>query len=68
LLPAINLFGYVQVKSLYGSGHFYTVLRESFPDQSGTHVDAAGSKVIVSRVNERDDMYDSLRLLFKAGR
>lgn len=68
LLPAVNLFGYVQVKSAYGSGHFYTVLRESFPDQNGTHVDSAGSKVVASRVNERDDIYDSLRLLFKAGR
>jgi uncharacterized protein len=68
LLPMINLFGYVQVKSAYGSGHFYNVLRDAFPDRTGPHADAVGSKVIPTRVNEREDIYDSLRLLFKAGR
>ena len=68
LLPLANLFGYVQVKSAYGSGHFYNVLREAFPDKGGKHSDDAGSKVAVSRVNDREDIYDSLRTLFKAGR
>ena len=30
ILPRINMFGYTQVKSAYGSGQFYPVLREEF--------------------------------------
>lgn len=68
LLPIVNLFGYVQVKSAYGSGHFLSVLREAFPDTGGKHGDERGSKVVTSRVNEREDILDSLRAMFKAGR
>jgi uncharacterized sporulation protein YeaH/YhbH (DUF444 family) len=65
LLPAANLFGYVQVKSAYGSGHFYNVLREQFPEKSSGDL---AQRVVASRVNDRTDIYDSLRALFKAGR
>lgn len=75
LLPAINMFGYVQVKSAYGSGHFLGVLKEAFPEQAmgfaagtGAAVGPDAGKVITSRVNDRDDIYESLRSLFKAGR
>jgi hypothetical protein len=70
LLPIVNMFGYVQVKSAYGSGHFHGVLKEAFPDRpgAGKHVDEAGSKVVLSRVNDREDIFESLRTLFKAGR
>lgn len=71
LLPMVNMFGYVQVKSAYGSGHFLSVLREAFPERAGSggpHNDALGSKVVTSRVNDRDDIYESLRTLFRAGR
>lgn len=65
LLPVVNMFGYVQVKSAYGSGHFYNVLREQFPDDS-TH--ELAQRVVASRVNDRGEIYESLRALFKAGR
>lgn len=82
LLNSVNLFGYCQVKSAYGSGHFLNVLREAFPNsafggadaggatvQSGaSSADSADSKVITTRVNEREDILESLRVLFKAGR
>ncbi len=67
LLPISNMFGYVQVKSAYGSGHFHGVLKEAFVDRAPAPGSDA-SKVVVSRVNEREDIMDSLRLLFKAGR
>lgn len=69
LLPVVNLFGYVQVKSAYGSGHFYNVLREQFPEQvAGAGWTDLSSRVVASRVNDRTDILESLRVLFKAGR
>lgn len=67
LLPISNMFGYVQVKSAYGSGHFHGVLKEAFVDKNPP-ADSDAGKVVVSRVNEREDIMDSLRMLFKAGR
>ena len=66
LLPVINQFGYVQVKSAYGSGQFHQVLRDAFPETSDESADAA--KVALARVNEREDVLDALRAMFKAGR
>jgi uncharacterized protein len=43
LLPRINQFGYVQVKSSYGSGQFYTVLREAYGDAATQPRQAASS-------------------------
>lgn len=72
LLPVANQFGYVQVKSAYGSGHFYNVLRETFPERSGaaagSTADDLAAKVVASRVNDRGEIYESLKALFKAGR
>ncbi|MBK7404641.1 MAG: DUF444 family protein [Phycisphaerales bacterium] len=65
LLGRCNLFGYVQVASAYGSGNFLSVLREAFPDGRR---DEEGEKLILSKVNGRDDILESLRTLFKAGR
>jgi uncharacterized protein len=65
LLPVCNLFGYCQVASAYGSGSFYGVLGEAFPDGAA---DADGPKLITSKVNGRDDLFESLRTFFKAGR
>jgi uncharacterized sporulation protein YeaH/YhbH (DUF444 family) len=65
LAPIVNLFGYCQVTSPYGSGSFLNVLREAFaPGKAGD----AGQKVVTSRVNDRDDIYESLRTFFKAGK
>jgi uncharacterized sporulation protein YeaH/YhbH (DUF444 family) len=67
LLPRINMFGYCQVASPYGSGSFINVLRESFGG-GGEGGAAASEKVVTSRVNGRDDIFESLRTFFKAGK
>jgi len=65
LLPRCNMFGYCQVASAYGSGNFINVIHEAFPDG---RADEQGPRLITSRINGRDDIYESLRTLFKAGR
>jgi hypothetical protein len=65
LLPVCNTFGYCQVASAYGSGSFINVLHEAFPDGAA---DELGPKLITSKVAGRDDLYESLRTFFKAGR
>lgn len=65
LLPISNMFGYCQVTSSYGSGSFLGVLNEAFP---GGFPDESGPRLVTSRVNGRDDLYESLRTLFKSGR
>jgi uncharacterized sporulation protein YeaH/YhbH (DUF444 family) len=59
LLPLLNMFGYCQVASAYGSGNFINVLHEHLSDAEG---------VITSRVNTKDDIYDSIKTFFTAGR
>ena len=68
LLPVVNLFGYCQVKSAYGSGQFLNVLREAFPEKPDASDDDPSARVIATRVNEREDILESLRHFFKAGR
>lgn len=63
LLARCNMFGYCQVASPYGSGSFINVLRESFPPEG-----ADEHKVVTSRVNGRDDIFESLRTFFKSGK
>ncbi len=65
LLPMSNMFGYCQVASAYGSGSFINVLNEAFP---GGAPDELGPRVITSKVGGRDDLLESLRTFFKAGR
>ncbi len=67
ILPVCNMFGYCQVRSAYGSGHFHTVLKEAFVD-TGPAPESDAAKVVVSKVNEREDIFESLRTFFKAGR
>ncbi len=59
LLPNLNMFGYCQVASAYGSGNFINVVHEHLPDLEA---------VITSRVNTKDDIYDSIKTFFTAGR
>ncbi len=59
LLPSINMFGYCQVASAYGSGNFINVIQEHLSDEEA---------VITSRVNTKDDIYDSIKTFFSAGR
>ncbi len=59
LLPRSNQFGYCQVASAYGSGNFINVLREHLDDVEN---------MVTSRVNTKDDIYDSIKAFFTAGR
>jgi uncharacterized sporulation protein YeaH/YhbH (DUF444 family) len=65
LIPKSNLFGYCQVTSAYGSGSFLNVLREAFPRGLA---DQDGPRIVTTKVDGRDDILDSLRQFFKAGR
>ena len=65
LLPRSNMFGYCQVASAYGSGNFLSVLQEAFPNGAP---DEGGPKLLTSKVNGREDILESLRTFFKAGR
>src|SRR3982751_2065535 len=58
LLPSVNLFGYCQVASAYGSGNFINVLHEHLRGHE---------KVLTSRVNSKDDIYDSIKTFFGKG-
>jgi uncharacterized sporulation protein YeaH/YhbH (DUF444 family) len=59
ILPRINLFGYCQVASAYGSGNFINVLHEHLGEEQ---------TLITSRVNNKDDIYDSLKTFFSEGK
>jgi uncharacterized sporulation protein YeaH/YhbH (DUF444 family) len=59
LLPGLNMFGYCQVASAYGSGNFINVVHEHLSNEEA---------VITSRVNTKDDIYDSIKTFFSAGR
>jgi len=59
MLPNINMFGYCQVASAYGSGNFINVMLEHLNDEEN---------VITSRVNTKDDIYDSLKAFFTPGK
>jgi sporulation protein YhbH len=58
LLPNCNMFGYCQVASAYGSGNFINVLHEHLRNHE---------KVLTSRVNSKDDIYDSIKTFFGKG-
>ncbi len=59
LLNAVNMFGYCQVASAYGSGNFFNVLNEHLGKEEA---------VITTRVNTKDDIYDSIKRFFSPGR
>jgi len=59
VLPQINMFGYCQVASAYGSGNFINVVHEHLGEEDN---------VITSRVNTKDDIYDSLKTFFTPGK
>jgi len=58
LLHVANEFGYCQVASAYGSGNFINVLHEHL---------RGNEKVLTSRVNTKDDIYDSIKTFFGKG-
>lgn len=59
LLPVSNQFGYCQVASAYGSGNFINVLRDQLSD---------AENMVTTRVNTKDDIYDSIKAFFAKGR
>jgi uncharacterized sporulation protein YeaH/YhbH (DUF444 family) len=58
LLPNVNLFGYSQVSSPYGSGRFIEELR-------GAHEDT--ENVVITEIPDRDSILDSIKLLLGKG-
>jgi len=59
LLPKLNLFGYGQVESPYGSGEFLEYIRD-LADQR--------ENLVASRIPDRDHILDSIREFLKTGR
>ncbi|MEE8184715.1 MAG: DUF444 family protein [Acidobacteriota bacterium] len=52
LLPQVNLFGYGQVESPYGTGQFLNDLKESFPETEN---------MVVSRIENKEAIYNSIK-------
>jgi uncharacterized sporulation protein YeaH/YhbH (DUF444 family) len=59
LLPRVNLFGYGQVESPYGSGQFIKDLRGAF---------AKNELLITSEIKGREEIMDSIRDFLRRGR
>ena len=52
LLPKVNLFGYGQVESTYGSGQFIRELESNVADED---------KLVTSRIENKEDIYQSIK-------
>jgi uncharacterized sporulation protein YeaH/YhbH (DUF444 family) len=59
ILPKVNLFGYGQVESPYGSGEFYRELEEHFEDEEN---------LALSEIRSRDEIYDSIKEFLGRGK
>jgi uncharacterized protein len=59
LLPKVNLFGYGQVESPYGSGEFYEHVKELIPGRAN---------VVATRVPDREAILGSIKEFLKTGR
>lgn len=59
ILPKINLFGYGQVTSPYGSGDFINVIRE---------LETEADNLIVSQLDGKEDIYKCIKEFFKKGK
>lgn len=57
--PRVNMFGYGQVESKYGSGQFLKDLEKVFPDEES---------LIVSKIESRDKILDSIKDFLGKGR
>ncbi len=58
-LPNVNMFGYGQVESKYGSGQFLKDLEKSFPEDD---------RLIISRIENRDKIVQSIKDFLGKGR
>ena len=59
LLPKVNLFGYGQVESPYGSGEFYEYVHEMLGERDN---------VVTSRIPDRDAILNSIKEILGTGR
>ena len=59
LLPKLNLFGYGQVESPYGSGEFYEYVHEMLGERPN---------VVCSRIPDRDAILGSIKEFLGTGR
>ena len=57
-LKRVNMFGYAQVESKYGSGQFAKDLEKEFKEEE---------KIIISRIESKDKIVNSIRDFFKKG-
>jgi hypothetical protein len=60
LLPACNLFCYGQVESPYGSGEYLRSLEAEFGE--------AEEKLVLSEIEDKDSIYDSIKKFLGTGR
>ena len=60
ILPAVNLFCYGQVESPYGSGEYIRALRGTFGE--------GNEKMVLSEIEDRDGIYDSIKLFLGKGK
>ncbi len=58
-LPNVNMFGYGQVESKYGSGQFLKDLEKSFPEDD---------RLVISRIENRDKIVQSIKDFLGGGR
>lgn len=58
ILPRVNMFGYGQVESPYGSGQFIKDLTARFPDEP---------RLVLSEIKNRDAIYESIRTFLGKG-
>jgi uncharacterized sporulation protein YeaH/YhbH (DUF444 family) len=58
-LPNVNMFGYGQVESKYGSGQFLKDLEKAFPEEPG---------LVISRIENRDRIIHSIKEFLGKGR
>lgn len=59
LLPKVNLFGYGQVESPYGSGEFYDYIHELLGEKKN---------IVASRIPDRDAILNSIKEFLGTGR
>ena len=59
ILPKVNQVGYGQVKSPYGSGAFYDLLKS---------LSKENDKLVLSKIDDRDGIYDSIKKFLGKGR
>jgi hypothetical protein len=59
LIPKVNLFGYGQVESTYGSGQFIRELESNVTDTD---------KLILSRIENKDEIYQSIKEFLGKGK